>query len=274
MAKNAEKETDLETQARELIAQRKLGAARTLLLDAAYALPGNPRARALFSELFPDTPLVKKQLAGPIADLKSPEVSRRRAAAKAIGSAALKTVGAPQYEWLSDGRTTAALTEALADSDPTVAEWAVTAIGRISQAYFKDRRAYPGVLPLLKSDRAPTRMWAIRAAWALGGAGAWKEILSLFQDPAPAPRKVAMTTMSYFDIEKNLPDEARREMRPVLLSNLRHSDTETRAAAAGALGIVGDSSTIAALEKAAKEEKDEDVKESIDSTIEYLSAKA
>jgi HEAT repeat protein len=117
-----------------------------------------------------------------LEELRDPRPEVRIKAARWLAREALGESLVVRQKWMGNRGTTGPLIEALDDPEPEVAYNAVVAIAEISRRYFRDGRAYPRVIPLLRSKRRQTRFWAVDAARWLRGKRCLDEILPLVRD--------------------------------------------------------------------------------------------
>lgn len=159
------------------------------------------------------------------------------------------------------------------DPDPKVAEQAVAAVAEATRRYFKDDRAYPGVLRLLKSKRRFTRYWAIEAARWLRGQRCLEDVLPLIGDKAKQVRKNVLRAI-IFTGDKKLNPRLRQRLLEAVLPILKDKDWDLRGSAATALREIGDRSHLDELKKALKKERDRNAKECLDMAIKKIEGRA
>jgi len=126
-----------------------------------------------------------------LRDLSDPDSAIRFQAARWIGKQARGETSNFVEAWLATKEATGAIIQAFSDSEPKVAEEAVCAFLHTCIRYFPDRRGYPGVVRLLKSNRQMTRICAVQAAGYLGGEESLNQVLPLLADRAVAVRAAA-----------------------------------------------------------------------------------
>src|SRR5262249_30347589 len=140
----------------------------------------------------------------------------RRKAAKWIADQSRKVPTLQSEAWLKDPRTTGPLVKALQDKDAEVVEWAAFAIGQISYRYFPDHRAYPALLPLLKSTSAKTRYLAAEGVAFLGGDEGLEQVLPLLHDRSALVRDQASLAIVHRVMSGGLSYKTKRRLRSIM----------------------------------------------------------
>jgi HEAT repeat protein len=171
--------------------------------------------------------------------LRDPDPAVRLQAAREFSKQALAETSNETEARLGNSDVTGALIEALGDSDPRVAAEAVIAVAEVTRRYFRDERAYPGVVRLFQSKSIQTRAWAVEAAGALRGAGCLNDILPLLRDRASGVRNAVLGVISQA-CEETQPDAATRErllaaIRPLM----KDKDAEVRSSARALRRLLG-----------------------------------
>ncbi|WP_338865629.1 HEAT repeat domain-containing protein [Myxococcus stipitatus] len=257
-------------QAKKLLEDGEAWKARDLLLKEAYGPELAPTLQDSFEALFPVQGILKKQLEGPLKQLKAKDAATRRKAASLIDKAALDEVSTELDAWLKDPRTTHELTAALADEDPKVVEKALEALGAISERYFVDFRAFPAVVRHLGSAKKEIRLHAVITAWALGGPAAVEPVVPLFQDKAEPVRAAAVLGPSSFVRERKLTAPTKKLLLDALTLALKDTSATVREQASSSLRELGDAAAIPHLRKAVAAEKNEDALDVMKLNLEYL----
>jgi HEAT repeat protein len=158
------------------------------------------------------------------------------------------------------------------------------AINHTTSRYFADPRAYPAVLPLLKSKRPLTRISALRAAALLGGEKSISHVLPLLKDRVGNVRFAAVFALedvTHLHIKPWAPDQVLplggaasgrglRQIIEALVPCLRDRNVEVRDRAAGVLGSCGDASVLEELEQALRKERLKSVKNGFKAAVERL----
>ena len=169
-------------------------------------------------------------------DLSDRDPALRLKAAKWIKkTAALSETSNEVEAWIANADAMGMIIAALDDPDPQVAEDAVITVAVASRKYFKDDRAYPGVVRLLKSKRALTRMWAIEAAHWLRGKRCLEDVLPLVEDKAANVKKDALGVAAVAVEGRKLKPGQRERLLEVARSSVRDKDYGVRSAAASLL---------------------------------------
>lgn len=205
--------------------------------------------------------------------ISDPDPAVRLRAAKWIAKQTLGETSNEVEAWIANAAAMTPIIAALDDSDPRVAENAVIAVALATQRYFKDRRAYPGVLRLLKSKRALTRMWAVEAARWLRGKGCLDDVLPLLDDKAKNVRHkvlVVITSAAGGKLDPQMRERLLVAVRPIL----KDHDWVLRRGAASALGVVGDRSQLDELKRALKNERNRFAREYMGIAIERIERKS
>src|SRR5579864_9245615 len=154
-----------------------------------------------------------------LRNLSDPDPAVRLRAAKWIAKQALGETSNEVEAWIANAEAMSPIIAALDDPDPKVAEEAVITVAEATRRYFKDHRAYRGVLRLLKSKRALTRMWAVEAARWLLGKRCLDDVLPLLNDKAKNVRQrvlVVITSSGGGKLDPRLRERLLATVRPIL----------------------------------------------------------
>jgi HEAT repeat protein len=208
-----------------------------------------------------------------LRNLSDPDPIVRLKAAKWLAKQALGETSNEVEAWIANAKAMSPIIAALDDSDPKVAEEAIIAVAEATRRYIKDYRAYAGVLRLLKSKRALTRMWAVVAARWLRGKRCLDDVLPLLDDKAKNVRQkvlVVITATAGGKLDPPLRQRLLSAVRPILNDN----DWVLRRSAASALGIVGNRSHLDELKKALKKERNRFAREYMEIAIERIKKKS
>jgi hypothetical protein len=103
---------------------------------------GNPRRGSL-----PHAP------AEALRHLSDPDPAVRLKAARWLAKQALGETSNEVEAWISNTEAMSPIIAALEDPDPKIAEEAVIAVAEFTRRYFRDDRAYPGVVRLFQSNK-------------------------------------------------------------------------------------------------------------------------
>ncbi len=203
-----------------------------------------------------------------LRNLSDPDPAVRLKAARWITkTAALSETSNEVEAWIANAEAMGPIIAALDDPDPKVAEEAVITVAEVSRKYFKDARAYPGVVRLLQSKRALARMWAIEAAHWLRGKRCLEDVLPLVEDKAANVKKNALGVIAEAARGRKLKGDQCERLLVAARSGIRDTDYGVRSAAASLLGSIGDRSHIDGLRKAMKKERLDYMKEDFEQAI-------
>jgi hypothetical protein len=206
-----------------------------------------------------------------LRNLSDPDPAVRLRAARWITrTAALGETSNEVEGWIANAAAMSPIIAALDDPDPRVAEEAVITVAEASRKYFKDDRAYPGVVRLLKSKRALTRMWAVEAAHWLRGKRCLDDVLPLVEDKAAKVKKKALGVAAVTGEGRKLKPGRRERLLEAARSSLRDKDYGLRSAAASLLGAIGDRSHLDDLRKGLKKERASYMREDFEQAIEKI----
>jgi hypothetical protein len=212
-----------------------------------------------------------QMLAGPVSDLRSPDPSVRRKAADVIMRDTMRVVNRDTQEWSRKEDAIAALRAAAGDGDAKVAENAAAALGRLAEMFPVENA---GLVPILTGflghPGTQARRWAVVGLWRTAGVAIAPTLLPLLDDDEPLVRQAVLGGIA---TAPALPDETKRLYRGPVHRGLADRDPEVRQGMAGALYVVGDRSSIAALSAALEREKEAFVRESLSDARAYLEKK-
>jgi HEAT repeat protein len=208
-----------------------------------------------------------------LRNLSDPDPAVRLQAARWLTKKALGETSIEVAAWLANAQAVSPIIAALDDPDPRVAEEAVITIAETSRRYYKDVRAYPGVIRLLKSNRRHTRMWAVDAARWLRGKRCLKDILPLLDDRSRNVRREVLRVI-IGTADGKLGSRLRERLLAAVRPILRDEDAPLRGSAANVLREIGDSSHLDELKKALKQERDRLTRECMETAIESIEKKA
>lgn len=207
-----------------------------------------------------------------LRNLRDPDPAVRLKATKWIAKQAFAETSYEVQAWIANAEAMTPIIAALDDPDPKVAEQAVAAVAEATRRYFKDDRAYPGVLRLLKSKRRFTRFWAIEAARWLRGKRCLEDVLPLIKDRAKQVRKNVLRAIIFTGGGK-LNSRLRERLLEAVLPILQDEDWDLRSSAATALREIGDRSHLDELKKVLKNESNHHTKECLEMAIENIKKK-
>lgn len=213
------------------------------------------------------------QPAEALRNLSDPDPAVRLKAAKWLTKTAALSETSNQVEaWIANAEAMTPIIAALDDPDPKVAEEAVIVVAEASRKYFKDDRAYAGVVRLLKSKRLLTRFWALEAAYWLRGKRCLEDVLPLVEDKANKVKNQALDVIAGAASGK-LNSRLRDRLLQAALPILKDKDSVIRGSAANVLGEIGDRSHLDELQKALKKERNNLTKECMERAIEQIDNK-
>jgi len=203
-----------------------------------------------------------------LRNLRAKNGSVRLAAAKTVQAEAFKESSKRGLAWLGNRRATTPLIALLDDPDPKVAEYAVMALAEIARRYFKDDRAYPGIVRLLNSKAARTRSWAATAAIVLRGQRSLDDVLPLCRDRVKNVRHTALCSLCFLAMRRSSVGTAsRRKLQEAAIISLGDAAFEVRMVAGNILRDVGAAAALHDLRRALAHERHEYPKESINNAI-------
>jgi HEAT repeat protein len=196
-----------------------------------------------------------QEAAQALQDLRDPDPMARMRAARWLAREALDESLVVRQAWMGNRGTTGPLIEALDDPESEVIENAVAAIAEISRRYFRDDRAYPAVVRLLRSKRRGTRFWAVAAAANLRGARCMDDVLPLIHDRSALVRGEVLRQLIHLAPARRLADRKRVHLLAVISPALKDSHRPIRSRAATLLGEIGDTAILKELRTALKKER-------------------
>jgi HEAT repeat protein len=207
-----------------------------------------------------------------LRNLSDPDPAVRLNSAKWLAKQALAETSNAVEAWIANAHAMNPIIAALDDPDSKVAEQAIIAVAEFSRRYYKDGRAYPGVVRLLRSKRRFSRFWAVAAARWLRGKRCLDDVLPLLNDKAKHVRREvlrAITGLADGKLKPELRERLLEAVRPIL----HDVDARLRANAANALREIGDRSPLEDLKEALRKERDKLTRESLEMAIEGIEKK-
>ncbi len=173
-----------------------------------------------------------QELATALVDLRAAEASKRLAASQVIERAARMVSSGVLKEALGRRTVTAAVTEALGDTEPKVVQNAIIAIAEIGRRYLKDDRAYPSVVRLLGSPDPLTRLWAAKAAVVLREGASLSDVVPLVRDRSAKVRAEVVLLALGLALHTDLSVAARSELQALAAAAADDKDRRVREFAA------------------------------------------
>jgi HEAT repeat protein len=213
------------------------------------------------------------EVAHAIDGLADPDPAVRKKAVRWIANEGLGEWWNIRKAWMRNREITALLIRALDDADAEVVENAVVALAMIAGRYFRDDRAYRGMVRQLQSKRRITREWAVQGAVNLRGAKAIDDVLPLLQDRSARVRLGAFGALGTIAHDKRLSSENADRLCDAFLLGLKNPDSEIRLRSACLLGVVGNRKALEELRQALDRERKKKCKESIQIAIDSLAKK-
>src|SRR5262249_13073321 len=135
------------------------------------------------------------EVAHAIDGLRDPDPAVRKKVVRWIVSEAYGEWMNIRKAWMANREVSALLIGALDDADAEGGENAVVALAMIARRYFRDDRAYPGMVRQLQSKKQLTRGCAAEGALALRGVRALDDVLPLLRDRSVKVRQAVLCGM-------------------------------------------------------------------------------
>jgi HEAT repeat protein len=206
-----------------------------------------------------------------LRDLRHADASVRLAASQIVQKEAFRVSSNRVLAWLGNRRATTPLIAALDDPDAKVAGYAVMALAEITRRYFKDDRAYPGVVRLLQSKSARSRSWAAAAAVCLRGQKSIDDVLPLCRDRVKNVRHTVLVSLCHLAMKRSSVGPAsRRKLQEVAIGALADTDFEVRMVASNILRDIGNAAALEDLQRAVRKEKHDFAKDSMMTAIAFI----
>lgn len=232
--------TNAIARAQTLIKDGKVEEAKELLLDEGFVRRHDPDIESAYPKLIPPNPLLEARLKGELARVADPDPEVRYKTLAAILREVFGEWSLDLKAWLTDPRSTAALTRALRDGRPDVAEKAAGVLSMVLSRYFADLRAFEPLADLLKSRRKLTRVYATYGIGYLAHPERWRVLLPMFRDRATDVRRTAVRTAAFNAAGSSMSPATRSELTEELRRLLGDKDASTRDMAETALQKLGD----------------------------------